>query len=127
MTSEHIRQMRELRAEKNKLEAERDHWMNEAIELRRDLESLKQSETDLVNEFVNGMIEAASEVFDFVNTLDGEQKRVVRRSGNKILNKLKSYQIENGWTPDNIVGETLNHLSALDAGMARQARESSQK
>ena len=50
MTSEHIRQMRELRAEKNKLEAERDHWMNEAIDLRRDLERLKQSETDLVNE-----------------------------------------------------------------------------
>ena len=48
MTSEHIRQMRELRAEKNKLEAERDHWMNEAIELRRDLESLKQSESETI-------------------------------------------------------------------------------
>ena len=50
MTSEHAKQMRELRAEKTKLEAERDHWMNEAIDLRRDLESLKKSETDLVNQ-----------------------------------------------------------------------------
>ena len=48
MTSEHIRQMREMRAEKNKLEAERDHWMNEAIDLRRDLESIKQSDTETI-------------------------------------------------------------------------------
>lgn len=43
MTTEHAKQMRQLRAEKNKLEQERDHWMNEAIDLRQQLEKVMRS------------------------------------------------------------------------------------
>lgn len=90
MTSEHIRQMRELRAEKNKLEAERDHWMNEAIELRRDLESLKQSETDLVNEAM-AVVEALRWYIAEDETNEGDEE--MPDYGGRSWNEINAYWI----------------------------------